>query len=73
MNNIRIEQKILHTVRQTISDHRMYTRGDAVLVAVSGGPDSVALAHIMLTLAVEYSLHPAIAHLNHGLRGADSE
>jgi tRNA(Ile)-lysidine synthase len=73
MNSIPIEKKILPTVRHTISDHRMVTWGDAVLVAVSGGPDSVALAHIMLTLAAEYSLHLAIAHLNHGLRGADSE
>ena len=73
MTSIPIEKKVLHTVRQTISEHRMVTREDAVLVAVSGGPDSVALAHIMLTLAAEYSLHLAIAHLNHGLRGADSE
>ncbi len=73
MNSIHIEKKILHTVRQTISDHQMYTRGDSVLMAVSGGPDSVALAHVLLTLAAEYSLKPAIAHLNHGLRGAASD
>jgi tRNA(Ile)-lysidine synthase len=67
------EKKILHTVRETISVHRMFSRGDSVLVAVSGGPDSVALAHVLLTLAVEYSLRPAIAHLNHCLRGQDSD
>jgi len=67
------EKKILHTVRETISVHRMFSRGDSVLVAVSGGPDSVALAHVLLTLAVEYSLRPAIAHLNHCLRGSDSD
>jgi len=50
---IHIENKILHTVRETISVHRMFSRGDSVLVAVSGGPDSVALAHVILTLAVE--------------------
>ncbi len=70
---IDIENKILHTVRETISVHRMFSRGDSVLVAVSGGPDSVALADVILTLAVEYSLRPAIAHLNHCLRGADSD
>ena len=42
-------------------------------MAVSGGPDSVALAHVLLTLAGEYSLRPAIVHLNHGLRGAASD
>ncbi len=67
------EKKILHTVRETISVHRMFSRGDSVLVAVSGGPDSVVLAHVLLTLAVEYSLRPAIAHLNHCLRGPDSD
>ena len=67
------EKKILHTVRETISVHRMFSRGDSVLVAVSGGPDSVVLAHVLLTLALEYSLRPAIAHLNHCLRGPDSD
>jgi tRNA(Ile)-lysidine synthase len=67
------EKKILHTVRETLSVHRMFSRGDSVLVAVSGGPDSVALAHVLLTLAEEYSLRPAIAHLNHCLRGPDSD
>jgi len=70
---IHIEKKILHTVRETISVHRMFSRGDSVLVAVSGGPDSVALVHVLFTLAVEYSLRPAIAHLNHCLRGPDSD
>ena len=70
---IHIEKKILHTVRETISAHRMFNRGDAVLVAVSGGPDSIALVHIIFTLAVEFSLRPAIAHLNHCLRGSDSD
>ncbi len=42
-------------------------------MAVSGGPDSVALVHVLLALAAEYSLRPAIAHLNHCLRGRDSD
>jgi tRNA(Ile)-lysidine synthase len=67
------EKKILRTVRETLSVHRMFSRGDSVLVAVSGGPDSVALTHVLLTLAEEYSLRPAIVHLNHCLRGPDSD
>jgi len=42
-------------------------------VAVSGGPDSVALAHVLLNLSVEYFFRPAIAHLNHCLRGPDAD
>ena len=73
MTTILIENKILHTVRKTIEAHRMFNPGDSVLIAVSGGPDSVALAHVLLTLAEEYAFRPAIAHLNHCLRGRDSD
>lgn len=51
----------------------MFNRPDSVLVAVSGGPDSVVLAHVLHSLAAEYSLRMAIAHLNHSLRGRESE
>lgn len=64
----RIENKILQTVKQTIAAHRMLQPGDVVLVAVSGGPDSVALAEILATLAPQLSLRIGIAYLNHGLR-----
>ena len=37
-------------------------------MGVSGGPDSVALVHILRALAPKYGLKLAIAHLNHGLR-----
>ncbi len=70
---IKIEKKILRTVRETISAHKMFDQGDSVLVAVSGGPDSIALVHLIYRLAAEFSLRPAIAHLNHCLRGSDSD
>jgi tRNA(Ile)-lysidine synthase len=70
---ISIEKKILRIVRETISAHRMFDPGDLVLVAVSGGPDSIALVYLIHSLAAEFSLRPAIAHLNHCLRGSDSD
>jgi tRNA(Ile)-lysidine synthase len=69
----KIEKKIIRTVKQTIATHQMLAAGDTVLIAVSGGPDSVALVHVLYTLAAEYSLRMAIAHLNHGLRRKDSD
>ena len=51
----------------------MVRSGDSILVAVSGGPDSVALVHILVALAPIFSLRLAIAHLNHGLRSQESE
>jgi tRNA(Ile)-lysidine synthase len=51
----------------------MFQNGDAVLVAVSGGADSVALADILITFAPKYALRLAIAHLNHCLRQSESD
>jgi tRNA(Ile)-lysidine synthase len=54
-----------------IRAHKLIAPGQRVLVALSGGPDSVALLHCLIELArkrdLEFSL--AAAHLNHGLRG----
>jgi len=69
----KIETNILRTVRETIDRYRMFVSGDSVLVAVSGGPDSVALAHLLRSVAGEYSLQLAVAHLNHCLRGRESD
>jgi len=67
------EKKILRTVHQTITDNSMFQSGDHVLVAVSGGPDSVALIHLLDTLSPVFSFGLGIAHLNHRLRQIESE
>lgn len=46
--------------------------GDCLIVGVSGGADSVALLHLLHTLP-EFPLRLVVAHLNHCLRGADSD
>ena len=48
-------------------------REGGLLVAVSGGVDSVVLAHALHALAPRLGLRLAIGHVNHGLRGAESE
>ncbi|MFH0905415.1 MAG: tRNA lysidine(34) synthetase TilS [bacterium] len=51
-------------------------RGDRLLVAVSGGPDSMALLDILGSLADEMELELTTAHIDHGLRkrsGADAK
>ncbi|MFZ0611349.1 MAG: tRNA lysidine(34) synthetase TilS [Desulfobacterales bacterium] len=63
-----IGRRVLATVRRTIAEYEMAVPGAAVLVGVSGGPDSVALLHILQCLAPEYGWRLAVAHLNHGLR-----
>ena len=64
---------ILPVVRQTISECNMVAPHDRVLVAVSGGIDSVVLLHVLLQLAPERSVQLGVAHLNHGLRGKDAD
>ena len=64
---------LLQAILRTIQRHNLFTPGDAVLAGVSGGPDSVALLHLLLRLAERFPLTLGIAHLNHGLRGDDSD
>jgi tRNA(Ile)-lysidine synthase len=65
--------KLLRIVEQTITTYGMLKPGDSVLVAVSGGPDSVALFHLLLTFVPRFSLRLGVAHLNHCLRQNDSD
>ena len=60
------------TVRASLLEHRMVKPGDTVVVAVSGGPDSLCLLHILRDLAGELEITLHVAHLDHMLRGAES-
>lgn len=65
---------MINKIRRTIERHGLLRKGDRVLAAVSGGPDSVALLKILKALSDEgYDLSLAVAHLNHGLRGNESD
>lgn len=59
---------VLARVRTTISTYDLLVPGSTVVVAVSGGPDSLCLLHTLLRLRPELGLSLHVAHLNHGLR-----
>ena len=61
--------EMLATYRQFIERQGLWNVGDRVLLAVSGGPDSVAMAELTARLGVEF----AISHVNFGLRGEESD
>lgn len=62
-----------HRVAAAITGESMILPGEKVLVAVSGGVDSVVLLHLLAALSgdLKFSLHAA--HLNHGLRGDEAD
>lgn len=60
-------------VFRTVERNAMFDPGDRVGVAVSGGADSVALLHLLSMIADEYKLELFVLHLNHGIRGSESD
>ncbi|MDF2627022.1 MAG: cell cycle protein [Symbiobacteriaceae bacterium] len=63
---------MLEQVRKAIEQYHMLAPGDRVIVSVSGGPDSVALLHLLHRLSAELGLSLHIFHMDHGLRGPES-
>ncbi len=63
---------LMRTTRATIEKYGMLKKGDRVVVGVSGGPDSVALLHILNSLKEIYKIGLHVAHLEHGIRGSES-
>lgn len=63
---------ILSKVRKTIETQGMIQRGDRIGVALSGGADSVALLSLLQDLAAPLGFSTVVIHVNHGLRGAES-
>lgn len=64
---------IVRKVKAAVSEFGMLRPGNRVLVGLSGGPDSVALLHLLAQLTPEWRLQLVVAHLNHGLRAAADE
>lgn len=59
-----VKEKVLETIKK----YNLISKNDKIVVAVSGGPDSMCLLHILLTLRKEYNLELNVAHVNHMIR-----
>jgi tRNA(Ile)-lysidine synthase len=64
---------ILEKVQLTIKSHNLIENGDSVVVALSGGPDSVCLLHVLHTLSEKLNIKIYAVHINHMLRGLESD
>lgn len=70
MNSVR---DTINKVRETISKCAMIDPGDLLIVAVSGGADSVCLLDILHELKDEFRIKLMVAHYDHGLRQSEDE
>jgi len=64
-----LEKQVLDFIEQ----NHLVSGGEKLVVAVSGGADSVCLLHILASLQKGLKLKLHLAHLNHQLRDAESE
>ena len=65
----KIEQKVI----KFIKDHNIISSGDNILIALSGGPDSVFLLSFLVRFRNKYNIKIGLLHYNHKLRGEEAE
>ena len=64
---------MLKKVEEYVIENKLIKAKDKILVALSGGPDSVCLLHILYKLKEVLDIEIGAIHINHLLRGEESE
>lgn len=64
---------IVRTMCDSLRKDRLIKKGDRILVAVSGGPDSVGLLRLLLDVQPEFEVHLGMVHVHHGLRPLEAQ
>lgn len=64
---------LVKRVERTVRRYKMFPQGQTVLVAVSGGPDSMCLIDVLGRLSSDSGLTLDVAHVDHGLNSASRE
>jgi len=59
---------LIDKVKNSINKYKMLQQGECVLIALSGGPDSVCLLHVLKELSVDMKLTLNAIYVDHGLR-----
>ncbi len=64
---------LFRRVKKTIDRYHLLDRDDRIIVAVSGGVDSMVMLHLLNALRKDFGLSLIVAHVNHGLRPDESK
>ncbi len=64
--------EFLKKVLDAAARHDLFHKGSRIVLAVSGGADSVCMLHCLAVLAERMGMHLHVAHYDHGLRGEES-
>ena len=64
---------MLDKVKHTMDTNELVTDGDRVLVGLSGGPDSMALLHVLHQLYYRSQVKLYAVHINHQFRGEEAD
>lgn len=65
----KIDEKII----RFIGEHELINRGDKILIALSGGPDSIFLLNFLLKYRRKYRIEIGAMHVNHMIRGVEAD
>lgn len=66
-------KKIEQTALKFIDNKKLIKKGDKILVALSGGPDSVFLLHLLFKYKKRFQIDIGALHINHRIRGVDAK
>ena len=64
---------LLDKIGKFLKQYQLINARDKILIGLSGGPDSVCLLYALNALKEEFKLKLYIGHLNHSLRGRESD
>jgi tRNA(Ile)-lysidine synthase len=68
-----VSDDLLQRTATAIRQHQLFAPGQKIMVAVSGGADSMVLLHLLNSLAPKNNWRLSVAHFNHQLRGRASK
>jgi tRNA(Ile)-lysidine synthase len=66
-------ERFLHSTIDFIEKESLIEKGDRILLSLSAGKDSMALFHVIKHIADNKTCEFAVFHLNHGMRGKESD